>query len=514
MPFAGPPLDYSVDIQNLLEAGLRRHPDQTALVSAEMQWTWRELDAVANRLGAQWLTMGLKPGDRVASLMPNRTALLIYYLACFKTGLVAVPLNYRYMNRQIDYAIGISGASMLLAHAEREADWLASEQAGRMRHGVITYGGPAGSGLRYEDLIADGPTELDLAPRDPSEPAAIFFTSGSTGQPKGVVHTVDSLGWMFACAAEAFELTADDIVLPGSSISHLGSFMWAHAGLGKGVKVVVARSFEGDEILPLLRSQRPTVLCMIPAALMRLVRDHGATREDFASIRLCRCGSDKVPAELEAEFEALTGHAIDEGYGMSEVGLATLNPPSGRIKLGSVGVPTPGFVMSVRDDDGVEVPVDTPGKLFMKTRSLAAGYWENPEETAVTFQDGWIDSGDMMRVDADGYLWFCGRKKQIIVHDGSNIYPQEVEDALLEHPAIGNAGVVGVHDLLHGEVVRAYLSLRDDAEQPLDQEIIDFARARIGYKAPEQVAFLDQMPLNPTGKIDRVLLKTMAAERH
>ena len=514
MPFSGPSLNYAVDIRNLLAAGLSRHPDETALVSAEMQWTWRELDAVANRLGAQFLQMGLKPGDRIASLMPNRTALVIFYLACFRTGLVAVPLNYRYMTRQIDYAIGVSGASMLLAHTEREADWLDSEQAGRMSHGVVTYGAPAESGLRYEDLIADGPTEVAPVRRDPSEAAAIFFTSGSTGLPKGVIHTADSLGWMFACAAEAFELTPNDTVLPGSSISHMGSFMWTHAGLGKGVKVVVARNFEADEILPLLRGHRPTVLCMIPAALMRLVRDHGATRDDFASIRLCRCGSDKVPMELEAEFEALTGHAIDEGYGMSEVGLATLNPPSGRIKLGSVGLPTPGFEMSVRDDDGNEVPVDTPGKLHMKTRTLAAGYWNNPEETAATFQDGWIDSGDMMRVDADGYLWFCGRKKQIIVHDGSNIYPQEVEDALLEHPAIGNAGVVGVHDLLHGEVVRAYLSLRDEAEQPLDQEIIDFARERIGYKAPEQIEFLDQMPLNPTGKIDRVLLKRLATERH
>lgn len=514
MPLIGPPLDTQVDIQNISEFGCTQAPDATALVSAEMEWTWRELASVTDNLCSSFLNMGLKRGDRVASLMPNRTALIIFYLACFKTGLVATPLNYRYTPRQIDHALSLSGASVLLSHIERKADWHASDQVGRLSHGIVTYGAPAGSGTRYEDLIEGGSDTLDVPTRDPSEPAILFFTSGSTGAPKGVVHTVNSLGWMLAGAAKAFELTSDDVVLPGSSISHLGSFMWSLAGLGSGVKVVVARSFDGDEVLPLLRDQRPTVLCMIPAALMQLVRDHGATKDDFASIRLCRCGSDKVPAELEQEFEDLTGLTIDEGYGMSEVGLATLNPPSGLIKLGSIGKPTPGFVMSPRDDDGQEVPIGKPGKLFMKTPSLAAGYWNNPDETAAAIQDGWIDSGDMVKTDEDGYLWFCGRKKQIIVHDGSNIYPQEVEEALLNHHAVDNVGVIGVNDLVHGEIVRAYVSLRDGAKWPSATELIEFARQQIGYRAPEQIEFLDQIPLNPTGKIDRVLLKQRAAAHH
>jgi long-chain acyl-CoA synthetase len=514
MPLSGPPLDQPIDISDLLNAGLKRNPDATAMVSTGMRRTWRELDSVTDRLAANLLALGLKPGDRAATLMPNRMALLIFYISCFKAHLVVTPLNYRYTPREIDHALKVSGAALLFSHIEREADWRASRCVSDLARGMVTYGGALGSATRYEDLTASGPVGTSFASRDPAEPAAIFFTSGSTGPAKGVTHTVNSLGWMLASAASAFELTPQDVVLPGSSMSHLGSFLWSFAGLAYGVRVVVPRTFEANEILPLLRAERPTVMCMIPAALLKLVREHGATREDFASLRLCRAGSDKVPTELEAEFERLTGLKIDEGYGMTEVGLAALNPPSGPIKIGSIGRPVPGFEMVMRDDDGEESTLDVPGRLFMKTPSLTAGYWNDPAATTATITNGWIDSGDVMKVDADGYLWFCGRKKQIIVHDGSNIFPQEVEEALLDHPAVENAGVIGIHDLMHGENVRAYVSIRQDVARPSAQGLIDFARERVGYKAPEEIEFLDEVPLNATGKVDRVALKARASAHH
>jgi acyl-CoA synthetase (AMP-forming)/AMP-acid ligase II len=193
--------------------------------------------------------------------------------------------------------------------------------------------------------------------------------------------------------------------------------------------VATARTVDAGVVLPLLRTDRPTVMYMIPADLLRLVREHGATRVDFASLRLFRCGADKVPPELEAEFQRLTGLVIDEGYGMTETGFATINPPSGLIKSGSVGRPSPGYEMILRDDAGGDAAVDAPGRLFMKTPTLTPGYWNDPTATSEAIKDGWLDTGDIMKADSDGYLWFCGRKKQIIVHDGSNIFPQEVEDA-------------------------------------------------------------------------------------
>jgi acyl-coenzyme A synthetase/AMP-(fatty) acid ligase len=312
---------------------------------------------------------------------------------------------------------------------------------------------------------------------------------------------------------QGFEYTASDVILPGSSLSHIGGMAFGLAGLAAGAMVVCPRTMDGDEILPLLRARRPTVLWMLPAALIALVRDHGARHEDFRSIRFCTSGGDKVPAELEREFTHLTGFPIRESYGMTEVGCATTNPPSGVNKLGSIGRPGPGYDLSIRDEAGVELSVGGEGRLWVRSPGNMVGYWDNLPATAQTIRDGWLDTGDVMRVDPDEYLWFCGRKKQIIIHDGSNICPQEVEEALLEHPSVLSAGVVGVHDLVHGEIVRAYVALKPGVAPPTSQELIRFARERVGYKAPEEVAFLDEMPVNPTGKVDRIALKAMAEAR-
>jgi len=199
---------------------------------------------------------------------------------------------------------------------------------------------------------------------------------------------------------------------------------------------------------------------------------------------------------------------------MTEIGLAALNPPSGVIKLGSVGRLNPGYTASIRDESGTELGADEEGRLWIRAPSNTVGYWRNEDATSATIRDGWLDTGDVMKIDADGYLWFRGRKKQIIVHDGSNICPQEVEEALLEHPAVESAGVVGIHDLVHGENVRGYVTTKPDTTRPTSQELIRFARARIGYKAPEEIVFLAEMPLNATGKVDRVTLKRMAEDRH
>jgi acyl-CoA synthetase (AMP-forming)/AMP-acid ligase II len=503
-------LNSPVRLSDLTRAGLSANPDGFALISADTRLTWRTLDELSSRLATSLLGLGLKPGDRVASLMPNRPALIVHYLACFKAGLVATPLNYRYMAPEIDHALAVSEARTLLAHVERDGDLAASELASQLPLGRISYGGSGTAGLAFEELTeVDGPLS-PLPPPSPASPAAIFFTSGSTGRPKGVTHTHETLGWMFATGAAGLEFSRKDLLLAGSSLSHIGAFYVTFAALSAGAGVIVARTFDGDEVLPLLREDRPTVLSMLPSALFALTRDHGARHDDFASLRLCRGAGDAVSAELEREFTALSGFAIDEAYGLTEVGLVTVSPPSGRIRVGSVGMVVPAVSLSIRNDAGEELPVGGEGRLWIKAPAATVGYWDDAAATEAAFRNGWLDSGDVMRVDEEGYFCFCGRKKQIIVHDGSNICPQEVEGALLEHPSVASAGVVGVHDLVHGENVRAYIALREGTERPTSQELIRFARARVGYKAPEEVVILDEMPLTATGKLDRTGLKRMA----
>ncbi|MDF2368145.1 class I adenylate-forming enzyme family protein [Sneathiella sp.] len=508
-------LHQPADLANILSIGLQKRPDDIALISRRAKWTWRELEDMSSRLAKSYLAFGLKPGDRVASLMPNRWELVVNYLACIKAGLVATPLNYRYMAPEIDHALGLSGAVVLLAHAERASDLAETELVRDLPLGVITFGGASGDGPHVEDMINNEPPGIDLPVPDLDAPFVIFFTSGSTGKPKGVTHSLRTMGWMCGYALVAMDINEDDVMLPGSSLSHMGGFLWGLSILALGARLIVARSFDGNEMLPILREFKPTVLSMIPAALFELVRDRHGVHDDFASLRLCVSGGDKISSVLEHEFMRKAGIIISEVYGMTEIGFSHFNADKSVDHLGSVGTVAPAFEAVLLDDDHNEVPLNTAGRLWVRAKCTTSGYWGNQSATDESYDaDGWFDTGDIMQIDEQGFYWFCGRKKQIIVHDGSNICPQEVEEALQGHTSIEHAGVVGVHDLVHGENVVAYVTVQAGEAVPAASEVIAFAKTKIGYKTPEEIVFLDEMPFNATGKVDRVTLKRLAEEAH
>ncbi len=371
MPISGPPLDRPVDLSRILERGLAATPDADALVSRRRRWTWRSLESASRRLAESYLDL-LAPGDRIASLMPNRTELIVHYLACMRGGLVAVPLNYRYTAREIGHALEVSGAKALLAHDERREDLAASRLGRKLPLGQISYGDDRDGGHVSFRSMADGESSRDLAAPKPDDPAIIFFTSGSTGKPKGVCHSFETLGWIIASAVASFEMRPEDVMLPGGSISHVGGHHLSMMTLAAGGRVVLAQTFDGDEILPLLRDERPTKMWMLPSALYALARDHGARHGDFASVQACYSGGDKVSAALEAEFTALAGIAINEDYGMTEIGIPAVTPPRSP-KIGSVGPLAPGYRASLRDKDGREVAPERPGACGSSSPEIWSG---------------------------------------------------------------------------------------------------------------------------------------------
>ncbi|MFM7674229.1 MAG: class I adenylate-forming enzyme family protein [Synechococcus sp.] len=514
MPHHGPPQAAPIDLNRLLEVGLGRDPAAAALQDLTHTISWAELNRRAEQLARAYQRLGLQRGQRLASLIPNRVELLVHYLAGLRSGLVLTPLNYRYVPREIDHALTVSGAAALVFHGERQADVQASAVAAQLPLGCHRIDDPSGFGplLAAAPAGAAPPPWPDLAADDP---CFLYFTSGSTGRPKGVTHSRASFGAMLASLIQATELQAGEEVLAGSSLAHIASCGLVLAALATGASAAIASQIDAPTVETLLRRHRPAVLLMLPAALFALLRDEGLGPADLASVRLCISGGDKVPHQLQEEFRQASGFGIDECFGMTEIGYATLAPPSGLNRIGSVGRLCPGFSASLRREDGSEVAVGEEGRLWIQAPSMMVGYWENPEATAETIVQGWLDTGDDMRIDADGYLWFCGRRKQIIVHDSSNICPQEVEEALAEHPAVDLVGVIGIHDPVHGENVRAYLTLRPDQPVPSEAELIAFARARVGYKAPEEIRVLPELPLTPVGKTDRMALRQLAAdERH
>ncbi len=328
VPIDGGALDSPVrPLSAILEVGLEADRDDVVLTSADGSMTWRELDDASTVLAAGYLGVGLRRGDRLASLMPNCPALVVHYLACFKAGLVATPLNYRYAAPEIDHALEVSGAAALVSHAERVDDVAASRLAADLSCGVIRYGDSEADGVTFESLATGAHPAAELEPADPSDPAVIFFTSGSTGPAKGVTHSHETIRWMCASAAAALELQRGDVVMPASSMSHIGAFLWTLASLSVGARVVTARTFDAHAIFPLLRSERPTVLTMIPAALTALVREHDVTAVDFESLRVCRAAADKVSLELQEEFAHLVGFPI---HRPPRPGVQHLDPRRGR----------------------------------------------------------------------------------------------------------------------------------------------------------------------------------------
>lgn len=512
MRYHGPALAPAIDIDRLLEIGLERDPAAAALQDPGGSIGWAELDRRAEQLARAYQRLGLQRGDRLASLIPNRVELIVHYLAGLRSGLVLTPLNYRYVPPEIDHALSVSGAAALVFHAERWADVQACAVAARLPRGCHRIDDADG----FEPLLAAKPATAGEAPPWPElageEPCFLYFTSGSTGRPKGVTHSRASFAAVLTSLIQATELRAGEQVLAGSSAAHIASCALVLAALAAGASAAIASRIDAATVETLLRRQRPSVLVMLPAALFELLRDERLRPDDLGSVRLCISGGDKVPHQLQEEFRRAAGFGIDECFGMTEIGYATLAPPAGPNRIGSVGRLCPGFSASLRHEDGSEVGPGEQGRLWIQAPSVMVGYWENPRATAASIRDGWLDSGDEMRVDADGFFWFCGRRKQIIVHDSSNICPQEVEEALAEHPAVDLVGVIGIQDPVHGENVRAYVTLRSDQPAPSETELIAFARSRVGYKAPEEVRVLGELPLTPVGKIDRLALRQLATE--
>ncbi len=511
MALSGPSLAMPVDVSRLLDKGLAGDPDDTALISLETSWTWRELSEDSTRLAGNLLDLGLSPGDRAASLMPNRCALLVFYLACLKAGLVATPLNYRSTAAEIDRMLEASGASVLLAHRERAEDLAASPRVEALPYGIVGFGQGALAGARFDDFIERDPETQDFPGMAFDAPAVLLFVPTPEGGLKGIVHSRDGLGWSLASVATGYGLGQEDIFLTGSALSHYGAIVQCLAALASGSRVAIARNADAEEILPLLRAEQPSLAFMPPSSMVRLVRDHEASARDFASLRYLAAGGGPAPLSQVLEFERLTGVSLYEHYGMVELGPITVQPQNDAERMtGSVGQLLPGFSAEIRGETGYLLPAGMPGRLWLRSPSALLGYWEEGATRPGLNAEGWLDSAETMRADSSGTLILTGKKQHLLVRDLEDDAAREVERVLAEHPSVAAVAIVRLHDLLHGETWLAFVAPAKGEEQPSEQELISFARSHVGYKAPEQIMLLDALPLNSAGTPDRLALRRLA----
>jgi len=445
------------------------------------------------------LDAGIGPGARVALMMPNVLAFPVLFYGILAAGGVVVPMNPLLKSREVAHYLGDSGASAIFA-------WDAA--AGEAANGA------SGSGTRVirvaepdAGTVRGGRAPLDAwAERDDDDDAVILYTSGTTGRPKGAQLTHANL----AKNAEVMARTLlaarpDDVIMGCLPLFHcFGLTCGLNASVVSGACLSLLPRFSPGAALEVIGQQKVTIFEGVPTMYSAMLHDPARAGADVSSLRVCVSGGAALPVEVMRGFEEGFGCVILEGYGLSETSpVASFNHPHAPRKPGSIGTPVAGVDMRVVGPSGDTLPGGEIGEIAIRGHNVMKGYWGKPDATAEAIPDGWFRTGDLARVDEDGYFFIVDRKKELIIRGGYNVYPREIEEALYEHPAVAAVAVVGIpHDSL-GEEVGAAVQLKPGADVGTD-ELRAFAKERVAaYKYPRHVWLVRELPKGPTGKILR-----------
>jgi len=490
----------------ILAENAQKAPDRLWLRFEGASWTYAEGEALTDKLAQGLRAQGIEAGDRVALLLPNCPELIFCYFACFKIGAVAVPLNTRFQPAELVYALNHSGAKILIGHPDLIASLMATRsEVPALERIFVTKGSLPGT-ESYSALMHVKPTTLSAVAEN--QLAVLLYTSGTTARPKGVMHTHATLrrqsqNYLVTLGEAVFAQVL--IFLPLCHIAGLSLLMLtttAAAGT-----VTLQAGFDPAAALRAIGENRITYTGGLPVMVNAMINCPDAGKFDLSSLLVFSAGGDCVPMELQNRFKKLFGINVDELCGMTEILYANQPYHLGERRPGSVGKPFGDVRIRLKDANGRDVPPGEVGEIVAYSGAVTLGYWNDPQNTAAALKDGGMYTGDLGRFDPDGYLWFAGRAKDIIIRGGSNISPGEVEDALYTHPAVYEAGVVGVPCSELGQRVRAYVALKPGA-QATDKELMDWAGKRIArYKVPESIQFMTALPKGLTGKVLRKALR-------
>ena len=501
-----------MSLTRLARESLDRYGEYVALAFEGRQYTNLEQDRAAGRLANALRRLGVCPGDRVMVMLPNCPEVTQSYAAILKCGGVIVPVIFLLGDREVAHILADSEARIVITSADML--WKVEAQIGvlpSLRHVLLVDGGGDGKTRSLGAEAAQEEESFATVERRSDDLAVILYTSGTTGVPKGVALSHDNLESNARAAAALHELEREDWAVSVLPLSHSYGLTVMNAGHILGSRAALLRWFNPEEVLRTIQQFRAVSMSAVPTMLLYLLNFPDAERFDTGSMRVWGSGAAPLPAEIVEPFERKFGGRILEGYGLTEASpVVSAHRLSGPRKIGSVGQAIPGVEVSIQDDGDRPLPVGEVGEVCVRGRNVMVGYYRNPEETARTVRAGWLHTGDMGRLDEDGFLFIVERKKDLIIRGGFNIYPREVEETLYGHPKIAEAAVVGMKDPLMGEDVLAFVVLRS-GEQATEAEIAAFCERRLArFKCPKQVRFLDALPRSPIGKILRKELRTLA----
>lgn len=499
-----------MSLARLAEDALEKYGEYTAVALEGRQYTNLDQQRAASRLAHALRRLGVAAGDRVVVMLPNCPEVMESYGAILKCGGVIVPVIFLLGEKEVAHILADSEAKIVITSSD-----MLSKVDGQigvlptLRHVLLVDGGGDG---RTRSLAEESAGERDAftaVDRRPDDLAVILYTSGTTGVPKGVALSHANLDSNARAAASLHELPREDWGVAVLPLSHSYGLTVMNAGHILGTRAALLRWFHPEAVLQAIQDFKAVSMSAVPTMLLYLLHYPDAGRFDTSSMRVWGSGAAPLPTEIVEPFERKFGGKILEGYGLTEASpVVSAHRLSGPRKLGSVGRAIPGVEISVQDDDDRRLAVDEVGEICVKGSNVMVGYYRNPKETARTVRGGWLHTGDMGRLDADGFLFIVERKKDLIIRGGFNVYPREVEEALYAHPSVAEAAVVGMKDPLMGEDVLAFVVLKDGRPASAE-EIGAFCESRLArFKCPKQIRFVDSLPKSPIGKIQRKELRT------
>ncbi len=483
----------------------RPAPGKTFLETPEGRTlTYAEFEALSARIAHALRARGVQVGDRVAAQVEKSPEALALYWACLRAGAIYLPLNTAYTLAELDYFIGDAEPRVVVCRPDAESG--VASVAEKVSAQAATLGS-AGEGTLVE-AAAGQPDSFEDVPMRPDDLAAILYTSGTTGRSKGAMLTHRNLASNAATLRDYWRFTADDVLLHALPIYHThGLFVATNTVLLAGASMLFLPKFDIEQILRLL--PRATTMMGVPTFYTRLLEHPGFTRELVSHMRLFISGSAPLLASTHQEFEARTGHAILERYGMTETCMNSSNPYDGRRIAGTVGFPLPGIEIRVADPEtGRPLPAGEVGMIEIRGPNVFKGYWRMPEKTASEFRpDGFFISGDLGQFDENGYLRIVGRGKDLIISGGFNVYPKEIELAIDAIEGVRESAVIGVPHPDFGEGVAAVV-VPEPGAQLKEAEIQRALSGKLAkFKQPKRIFFVEALPRNTMGKVQKNVLR-------
>jgi long-chain acyl-CoA synthetase len=477
----------------------RAHGGRVAVRVDNAAMTYRALDEASARVAALLHERGLKPGDRVGIMMPNVAEVPVVYYGVLRAGGVVVPMNPLLKVREVAYYLGDSGAGLIFAwHGFADQARGGAEQADA--EAIVV------DDVSFPELLASVEPEYEVADAADEDTAVILYTSGTTGHPKGAELTHGNLRSNTEVSRdEIVQAGPDDVIFGGLPLFHVfGQTVALNVAVAAGACLTLLPRFDAQHALRIIDGHRVTVFEGVPTMYVALLHapDHGDY--DTSSLRMCISGGAALPVEVLREFEEAFDVPVLEGYGLSETSpVASFNHIDRVRKPGSIGTPIRDVQMRVVTSDDSDIPEGEVGEIVIRGPNVMKGYWQRPEATAEALRDGWFHTGDLARVDEDGYFYIVDRKKDMIIRGGYNVYPREIEEVLYEHPAVAEAAVIGLPHASLGEEVAAAVALEPGATITAE-ELRDYVKGQVAaYKYPRHVWIVDALPKGPTGKIQK-----------